>query len=94
MDELKNKPGWLETLWNVNPGLAERAEKELIETRNFAIEVVMKARLSFPLTEQESVWFDEGMNPKSGIKIIDTLKSWNPENFELYLENLIEKSGL
>lgn len=31
MKELVNKPGWLETLWNVNPGLAQRAENDLIE---------------------------------------------------------------
>ena len=29
--ELINKPGWLETLWNVNPGLAQRAENDIIE---------------------------------------------------------------
>jgi hypothetical protein len=29
MNELKDKPGWLETLWNKNPGLAERAEKTI-----------------------------------------------------------------
>lgn len=29
--QLMNKPGWLETLWNVNPGLAQRAENDLIE---------------------------------------------------------------
>jgi hypothetical protein len=29
MNELKDKPGWLETLWNENPGLAERAEKTI-----------------------------------------------------------------
>ena len=26
----EQKPGWLQTLWNVNPRLAEEAEKELI----------------------------------------------------------------
>ena len=31
MNELKDKPGWLETLWNENPGLAERAEKTIKE---------------------------------------------------------------
>jgi len=28
-NKMKNKPAWLETLWNVNPGLAEKAEKDL-----------------------------------------------------------------
>lgn len=28
MDE-EDKPGWLQTLWNVNPRLAEEAEREL-----------------------------------------------------------------
>lgn len=28
--ELINKPGWLETLWNVNPRLAREAESDLI----------------------------------------------------------------
>ena len=34
MNELKDKPGWLETLWNENPGLAERAEETLRELQN------------------------------------------------------------
>ena len=29
--ELRNKPGWLETLWNVNPRLATAAENDIIE---------------------------------------------------------------
>lgn len=28
--ELINKPGWLETLWNVNPRLAKEAENDII----------------------------------------------------------------
>jgi len=30
-NELVNKPGWLQTLWNVAPGLADRAEQDLIK---------------------------------------------------------------
>ena len=29
--ELVNKPGWLETLWNVNPRLAREAENDIID---------------------------------------------------------------
>lgn len=28
MEQVKELPGWLETLWNINPGLAEKAEKD------------------------------------------------------------------
>lgn len=28
MSNSKEIPGWLETLWNINPCLAERAEKD------------------------------------------------------------------
>lgn len=29
-NELVNKPGWLQTLWNINPSLAEKAENDLL----------------------------------------------------------------
>lgn len=28
MGQAKDIPGWLETLWNINPGLAEKAEND------------------------------------------------------------------
>ena len=46
--ELINKPGWLETLWNVNPRLANEAENDLIRwieegwTRNLRLKEITK----------------------------------------------------
>lgn len=38
----KELPGWLETLYNTNPGLAERAEKYIDTVWNEAIEAAAK----------------------------------------------------
>ena len=32
------KPGWLETLWNINPSLAERAEKDIMQQKKLLID--------------------------------------------------------
>lgn len=44
------KPGWLETLWNINPRIAEQAEKELITL----YDTINKAKELLALMEQRN----------------------------------------
>lgn len=83
MDEMKNKPGWLETLWNVNPGLARRAEEEILGMRNFIREVIIRGQLTLPTDEQELEWFEQGITPDVAIKIIVKTNEWNPKDSDV-----------
>ena len=39
MDENKELPGWLETLWNIKAELAERAEKDYFDLKEKVAEL-------------------------------------------------------
>ena len=80
---MPNEPAWLGTLWNVNPGLARRAEEEILGMQNFMREVIIRGQLTLPTDEQELEWFEQGITPDVAIKIIVKTNEWNPKDLEV-----------
>ena len=81
--QMPNEPDWLGTLWNVNPGLARRAEAEILGMRNFMREVIIRGQLTLPTDEQELEWFEQGITPDVAIKIIVKTNEWNPKDSDV-----------